>query len=170
MKADSLDRVLATFKINGLDLEGEIYFAEFDKTIQLYLFSQTEATDYNKKCIRTFFKWSDDLFEKLKKASFDYYQDFVEWVDADDIPKVESSDKVFFYCYPTTMIFDYSEKYPNDTFITVELNCDWEIEHGMQWTVKNNNEIIFVGPFEGVSIDYADKIETNYARKYNQSG
>ncbi len=167
MKADNLERVLATLKRNNPDIESEIYFAEFNKTIRLYLFSQTEVTDYEKKCIENFFKWNAYLFEKLKKASFDYYQDFAENVDEDDMPEIESPEKVFDFCSPTTISFDTYEKSPEDTFITVELNCDWEVEHGMQWTVKNNDEIIYVGAYYGVSVDYASEVKSNYARKYN---
>ena len=155
-----------TLKPEDSDLEGQIYFAEFDKTIRLYLFSQTEATEYDKKCIETFFSWDDALFEKLKKAGFDYYQEFVESVDADEMPKIKSFETVFNYCTPTTMIFEIYDKSPADTFVTVELNCEWEVEHGMQWTVKNDNELIFVGAYDGVSVDYADEASGNYARKY----
>ncbi|MBC7795802.1 MAG: hypothetical protein H7Z37_02895, partial [Pyrinomonadaceae bacterium] len=91
MKADNLERVLATIKGNDTDREGEIYFAEFDKTIRLYLYEQNKTVDYIEKCIKTFFNWNDGLFDKLRKASFDYYRDFVEEVGMDEMPVINSS-------------------------------------------------------------------------------
>ncbi|MBC7797221.1 MAG: hypothetical protein H7Z37_10145, partial [Pyrinomonadaceae bacterium] len=111
--------------------------------------------------------WNDGLFDKLRKASFDYYRDFVEEVGMDEMPVINSSAEVFDFCAPSNLIINVYDKNPDDTFVTIELNCEWEIEHGMQWTVKNDDELIFVGPYDGVSIGFAFEIEPNYARKYN---
>ncbi len=165
MKPDTLEKVLETIKFEGEDGEGEIYFAKFDKTIKLGFIERPEVNNYYKKCIETFFKWDDALFEKLAQASFDYYQDFLEAVGPEDMPVIKSPSEVLNYCQPVNLNLDADDKNRSNTFITVELDCDWEIEHGMQWTVKNDNELVFVGAYDGVSIDYAPQAYGNFARK-----
>jgi hypothetical protein len=36
-----------------------------------------------------------------------------------------------------------------DVFVSLECNCAWEIEHGLQLVFRNGNEITKVGPFDG---------------------
>jgi len=36
-----------------------------------------------------------------------------------------------------------------DVFVSLECNCAWEVEHGLQLVFKNGREISKVGPFDG---------------------
>lgn len=64
MKPDTVEKVLATFEQNERD--GSIYFAKFDKTVNLSL--DEEISDYDTRCIETFFKWGETLFTELANA------------------------------------------------------------------------------------------------------
>jgi len=36
-----------------------------------------------------------------------------------------------------------------DVFVSLESNCAWEVEHGLQLVFKNGREVSKVGPFDG---------------------
>lgn len=72
MKPNTVEKVLATFEPNNK--YGSIYFAKFDKTVELSL--DDEISDYYKRCIETFFKWGETLFTELANASFKFFLDY----------------------------------------------------------------------------------------------
>ncbi|WP_445633367.1 DUF6985 domain-containing protein [Nostoc sp. DSM 114161] len=145
MKADTLEKVLATLKTDKFGaLEASIYFAKFDLNVRLVADKQLDT--YEKRCIETFFAWGETLFTKLEQASFEYYQGHLDNIGEE----VEfSSTQIWNHCQPMNIHFISSQKDLFSTFIDVELECDWEIEHGMQWLIKNTDELVFVGPYNG---------------------
>jgi hypothetical protein len=34
-------------------------------------------------------------------------------------------------------------------YVSIECNCDWEPEHGLQIVLKNGSEVTKVGPYDG---------------------
>lgn len=78
MKPDTVEKVLATFDQNNI--YGSIYFAKFDKTVELSLDYEI-SDDYYKRCIETFFKWGESLFTELANASFEFFLDHEDIYD-----------------------------------------------------------------------------------------
>lgn len=148
MKPDTLEKVLATLQAGG-GLDGSIYFAKFDQTVRLAL--ESALDDYDKRCIETFFSWGETLLSQLQTATFDYYEDREFACGGFEDLKITSPDQIWQHCKPTYIHFVASEKYPSSTFIDVELVCDWEPEHGMQWLIKNIDELMYVGPYYGLA-------------------
>lgn len=130
-------------------LDDSIYFAAFDKTVRLS--SEHEEAEYDKRCIAAFFAWDETVLTKLRDASFAYYKGYQELTEFD--AGIDSPEKIWEHCDPLSVTCTSSNEDSNSTFISIELNCDWEIEHGMQWIVKNNDEPLYVGPYYGVSVD-----------------
>ncbi|GAB1541082.1 hypothetical protein NUACC21_37520 [Scytonema sp. NUACC21] len=145
MKPDTLSKVLATFDEGGS--EGSIYFAFFDCTVPVFVSKKID--DYDKRCIEAFFDWGETIFIKLQSASFEYYKDYSDACDGLDDLIIGSPPEIWQYCKPINIHFESSDEDPNSTFVDVELDCDWEPEHGMQWLVKNTNFLMYVGPYYG---------------------
>jgi hypothetical protein len=146
MKPDTLEKVLATISRNN-PFEASIYFAKFDKTVNLNF--DKEISNYDKQCIETFFNWGETLFTQLANASYEYYKDHEDACGGFDDLTINSPNEIWQHCEPINIHFVTCNKNPNSTFIDVELNCDWEPEHGMQWLLKNDNQIMYVGPYYG---------------------
>ncbi|MDZ8108608.1 MAG: hypothetical protein RM338_23695 [Nostoc sp. DedQUE12a] len=145
MKPDTLEKVLATLRTDNFGaIEASIYFAKFDRNVRLAADKELDA--YEKRCIQTFFAWGETLFTKLQQASFRYYQAHLDSIGE----QIEiASAEIWNHCQPMNIHFLSSQQDLLSTFIDVELECDWEIEHGMQWLVKNTDELVFVGPYNG---------------------
>lgn len=162
MKPDTLEKVLTTLH-EGDGLEGRIYFAKFDKTSRLAL--ETALDDYGKRCIEAFFSWGEMVLSRLQDATFDYYKDREDTCGGFDDLTIATPDQIWQHCEPTNIHFVASDQDAFSTFVNVELECDWEPEHGMQWLVKNADELMYVGPYYGhASTDEKVGIEFgNYA-------
>ena len=88
--------------------------------------------------------WLDCLTDHL----WEYYQDVCDSVDSDDIPslsKPELLDRIQIGS-DVSVTWDCDE---NDVYVSLESDCDWEIEHGLQITLKNGNQLAKVGPYDG---------------------
>jgi hypothetical protein len=48
---------------------------------------------------------------------------------------------------PNTLVIDDGLTQP---VIHLELNCDWEEEHGMEWIVRDG-QVVYVGPYNGMN-------------------
>ncbi len=148
MRPDTLLKVLATFR-EGDRFLGSIYFAKFNLTVSLSLDKERNNEDYDHRCIEAFFNWGETLFIKLQDTTFEYYKDYEEMCGGFDDLAIDSPSEIWQYCKPTNIHFTSSSQDSSSTFIDVELDCDWEIEHGMQWLVKNTDELMYVGPYFG---------------------
>lgn len=118
MKPNTVEKVLATFEPNNK--YGSIYFAKFDKTVELSL--DDEISDYYKRCIETFFKWGETLFTELANASFKFFLDYEDDCGAFDDLKINSPEEVWQHCTPIYIHFVACEKNPDSTFIDIQLD------------------------------------------------
>ncbi len=82
------------------------------------------------------------VIDKLCEASIRYCNDFCDSIGED--------------------LTDFIDE--NTPVVDLELNYDWEKEHGMQWIVRDD-QVLYVGAYEGEDPwgDYTMKDEWNYA-------
>ena len=49
-------------------------------------------------------------------------------------------------------------------YVRIGLSCDWEVEHGLEWLVRDAAEVVWVGPSERRSVAEVEKgMSYNYA-------
>ena len=58
-------------------------------------------------------------------------------------------------------------KEPEKIAFGVELRCDWEPEHGMEWTI-NDGKVLYVGDYEGISAWYDPQVYKQECMSYVQ--
>ncbi len=98
--------------------------------------------------VRNFMSLSNSWLACLKEHLWSYYEDMSRELDAEDVPKISMEDILQFVEFGNDVMvtMDYDE---NDVYISLEASCEWEIEHGLQITLKNGNELAKVGPYDG---------------------
>lgn len=92
-------------------------------------------------------EWSDALLAELEAASFRYYRDIAEAVGLDE-PVLDAPEAIWEHVTLLGVMLVPEEDGPR-AYVSVELNCTWEEEHGMEWVVRDDGAAIWVGPYEG---------------------
>ena len=65
------------------------------------------------------------------------------------LSKFNDSSDILKMLSPSALIVPWPEN-ENDTLISIEFNCEFEEEHGLQWLLLNSR-LTYVGPFQGIS-------------------
>lgn len=141
--------------------EGEVYCRLFHQYIKLYSWKGA-GMGYIEKCAAYLNSLSDEIIDRLCEASIRYCNDFCDMV-GEEPKKFENVRDVLKLIQPNGLSIP-KPKDENTPVIDLELNCDWEEEHGMQWIIRND-EVLYVGAYNGENPwgDFTEKKEWNYA-------
>ncbi len=144
------------------EIEGEVWFGLFNKYISFFV-EDSANIDYISKCAQFINNLSDEVIDKLCESSIRYCNSFLECIGEPTKSFVSSRD-IIPLTYPSVLIIPYSESDNNEPILHMELNCEWEPEHGMEWIVRKS-EVLYVGAFQGENPwgDFSDKESWNYA-------
>ncbi|MDD5769834.1 MAG: hypothetical protein PHE25_02610 [Candidatus Gracilibacteria bacterium] len=99
--------------------------------------------------ISNFLKLNEKDKLKISKYAYESYKDFVNIVGEDEFNFVlNKQEDIRKYIHPYKI---YITKRRKDglVYLSINTNCDWEEEHGLQIVYKNGNEIVRVGPIDG---------------------
>ena len=125
--------------------QGEGWSELFGKYIQFGV--EEEATlEYVKACAEYLNALPEATIKDLCEASIRYCNGFLADI-GEPLKSFDNYKSVLSLIYPSTLIIPEPE-YGDEPVIWMELNCEWEQEHGMQWVVRNN-EVLYVGGFNG---------------------
>ena len=153
--------IIKDIKINGQDVEGRVHFDLFGIDIDVMI-EDPNCTEYAEKCAKYLNELNDDLIAHLCKSSVKYCNNFLEAI-GEPIKKFKGPRDVLPLINPILLIVPglNPEKEP---IIHLELNCDWEVEHGMEWIVRGN-KVLYVGAFNGEdpTRDFTKKETWNFA-------
>lgn len=141
-------------------IEGEVYFDLFEKYISLTV--EDDETIYAEECAAYLNALPETVILKLCEASIRYCNAFLDAI-GEPQKNFEHSRQVLEFIYPSMLIVP-TPNITNTPVIHIELNCEWEEEHGMEWIIREN-EVLYVGAFneEDPWDDFSDKQEWNYA-------
>lgn len=124
--------------------EGEVWFGLFEKYIKFSIDDDADL-DYAQKCAEYLNDISEETIKDLCEASIRYCNDFLENT-GQPIKEFSSYKDVLSLVYPSILIIPDPES--DETVIHMELNCQWEPEHGMEWVVRSG-KVLYVGGFNG---------------------
>ncbi|BFM18395.1 hypothetical protein R50073_45780 [Maricurvus nonylphenolicus] len=142
-------------------LEGEAYFQHFSTYIKVY--ADEEANEaYIKICAEYMNSLDANIIEALCKASIRYCNDFLKMTGQPERGFAQLGD-VLKLIQPNSLIVPDPEN-GNEPVVHLELECEWEVEHGMEWLVRSG-EVLYVGGFNDVNEwgNYSEKASYNYA-------
>jgi len=127
-------------------------------TILVEADDEDEANGDYHTAIANFLSIDESVLRDAAPHVFAYYQDIVNRLQAHDalsecgaqIPKIASPDAVFNHVnFGDEAIVTRRECGDRAVFISIECECDWEIEHGLELVFKRGLGITKVGPYDG---------------------
>lgn len=135
------------------------FYSEFFKEKIEFIAEEITDFDYVESCLNSFNNMSESLVSEILEETFKYYKksNFTESLDEDLKIIISTPAETLNYIQPNVFIINERTKGP---IIHLELECDWEPEHGLEWLIKGE-ELQYVGPFEGKSISSFDSPEKN---------
>lgn len=110
-----------------------------------------EKEDFH-TAIKNFLSTSEFVLEEAEQHIYEYYKDMNEnWQPGDEeYLVISAAEDVWSHIQlgdnPT---FIRNKGADNEIYISLECNCDWEVEHGLQIVFKNGLEVNKIGPFDG---------------------
>ncbi|HEX3047590.1 MAG TPA: hypothetical protein VHY08_22755 [Bacillota bacterium] len=142
--------------------EGEVYFKLFNQYIKLYSWNGA-GIGYIEKCAGYLNSLSDEIIDRLCEASIRYCNGFCDDV-GEELKEFMNIRDVLKLIQPNGLCIP-KPRDENTPVIDLELNCDWEEEHGMQWIIRNDR-VLYVGSYDGVNPweDFTEEDEWNYAQ------
>jgi len=141
-------------------IEGEVFFRNFDKYIALSI--EDDNIVFAQKCAEYLNELSDEVINSVCAASIRYCNEFLNAV-GEPTKSFENPTDILSLIYPSVLLVPYPEN-ENQPVIHLELNCEWEVEHGMEWVIRDN-KVLYVGAFNGENPwdDFSEKETWNYA-------
>jgi hypothetical protein len=142
-------------------LEGEVYLELFDKYVG-FVVEDTATLEYVVRCAEYFNSMEAVLIDSLCEACIRYCNGFLEMV-GEEPRTFKSLRAVLEAVSPSVLIVPDLEDL-DEPVIHMELNCDWEVEHGMEWVIRGN-KVLYVGSFTGEDpwAEFLEKDSWNYA-------
>ena len=142
------------------ELEGEVVFPLFSKVIDVQGFT-SESINYANECAKLLTELDESIISQLCQASIRYCN-WILKVFGEEEKSFTNERDVLKLIEPSSLIIEDGASKP---VIHMELNCEWEEEHGMEWIIRDN-EVQYVGSFDGMNPfdDYTESDEWNFAR------
>lgn len=125
--------------------EGEVYFSLFNKYISLHNW-QGASQAYVLKCAEYLNSFDAVIINSLCKASIHYCNDVLETI-GEDLKQFDNPQDILSLIYPNSLNIP-DPKGHEEPVVHMELNCEWEEEHGMEWIIRNDR-VLYVGAYNG---------------------
>ena len=125
--------------------EGEVFFSLFDKFIGLTI-AEGATPQFAEQCALLLNNLTDNNIGHLCRASELYCNDFLSKVGEPEL-EFENSRSVLTSIYPAVLLVPEPDEKATPV-VRMELNCEWEDEHGMEWVIRNDR-VYYVGAFNG---------------------
>jgi uncharacterized protein DUF6985 len=110
--------------------------------------SFADATESGPCCVAKSWigRW---MVDEPEGAIFDDYRDVARLVDGEELPFIARAEDVWRHITLGDSMSFLRRSEDDTVSCSIECNCDWEVEHGLQIVLKNGNEVPKVGPFDG---------------------
>lgn len=125
--------------------EGKAFFPLFNQEIEVYIDFDVPM-DYADTCVEHLENLKDCTIDGLCKGAVNYCEEFRDLLEEIDVavPEGIQDRDILQYIYPQIMIIRVPQG--NEPAFHFECNCEWEPEHGLEWTVRGD-ETLYVGGF-----------------------
>jgi hypothetical protein len=142
-------------------LEGEVYLELFDRYVG-FVVEDTAIVEYVVRCAEYFNSMEDSLIDSLCEACIRYCHGFL--AEVGEGPRTFKSPRTILNSVSPSVLIVPNLEDLDEPVIHMELNCDWEVEHGMEWVIRGN-KVLYVGSFTGEDpwAEFLEKDSWNYA-------
>lgn len=131
VKVPVLGNIECTFKFPELDQDADVFPAEFETALQNFL------------------RLPDGWLGNCSQYLWEYYRDTVELIGEEGLDPMDADDDILArieFDAEIEVRWDCDE---NDVYVSLGGSCDWEIEHGVQISLRDGNVLAKVGDDDG---------------------
>jgi hypothetical protein len=119
-------------------------------TITLEKFSDDPKQEEFLVAVRNFLAIPPDVLKEAEVALYKYYKNCAEYVEDDEILKIDSPSEVWKYITLGNQVWVKRRAYGDKgIYVILDSDCEWEVEHGLQIVLKNGLKVNKIGPFDG---------------------
>lgn len=150
-------------------LQGEVNLTLFGTWVQFAGETDTVTEDYAAACATFANSLPERVIETLCIACIRYCNVFL-WEIGEPQKTFKASRDVLSFVTPRLLIVP-SPPPDREPVLHMELDCEWEPEHGMEWIVRGSS-VLYVGGFDGQDpwAEFTKPEESNYAQQVLHTG
>lgn len=127
----ALGNIECTFTFPELDQDADVFPDEFETAV------------------RNFLMLPDGWLENCSPYLWEYYRDIIELIGEEDVDPIDADDDILTKIELDTEIEVRWDCDENDVYVSFGGSCDWEIEHGLQISLRDGSVLAKVGDFNG---------------------
>lgn len=131
VKVAALGNIECTFIFPELDQDADVFPKEFETAV------------------RNFLRLPDGWLENCSQYLWEYYRDMIELIGEEDIEPIEDDDDILTKIELESEFEVRWDCDENDVYVSLGGGCDWEIEHGLQITLRTGSVLAKVGDYDG---------------------
>jgi hypothetical protein len=131
VKVPALGNIECTFIFPELDQDADVFPNEFETAV------------------RNFLRLPDGWLESCSPYLWEYYRDMIELIGEEDIDPIDADDDILTRIELDSVIEVRRDCDESEVYVSFGGGCDWEIEHGLQITLRNGNVLAKVGDYDG---------------------
>lgn len=100
--------------------------------------------------IANFLAGTQSVLRAADEPLFRYYRDFEEWWRSNGTASTKSTEDLWRHVQLGNQPMVTRNRYgDNEVYVSVQCECDWEPEHGLQLVLKNGLHVTKLGGFDG---------------------
>lgn len=141
-------------------IEGRVFCRPFGRYIA-FAVEDAASLDYVRRCAAHLDTLPEPVLDALCAASIRYCNEYRLLLG--EAPLAFASPReVLALVDPNTLLIPNEER--PEPVVHLELNCDWDLEHGLEWIVRDG-QVLYVGGFNGGNAwgEYLEKTSWNFA-------
>jgi len=113
-------------------------------------YDEDERKEDFQVAIANFLSGSPAVLREVDEPLFRYYKDFEDWWLEDDTQPINSADELWQHVQlGSEPMVSRRPRGDKGVYISVECECDWEDEHGLQLVLKNGAKVNKLGGYDG---------------------
>ncbi len=142
-------KLIKNIAYRSINLEGEVFFPLFERYIRFSTHNYEGNADldltYVNQCAAYLNSLSDDLINRLCQGSIMYCNYYLDEYLGEDQKEFINCRDVLSLITPLNLSIPKMKR--NEPIVHLELDCEWEPEHGMEWIVRGDR-VLYIGSFE----------------------
>nr|WP_086939866.1 hypothetical protein [Thaumasiovibrio occultus] len=128
------------------EVEGEFRFELFDTVAAVIIYDDTPL-EYAERCVAYLNSLNTEVVAALDAACLRYCNDFLT-MTGQSPRTLERPADIRHFMRPGGLIIEEPEDL-NEPIIHLEMECDWDIEHGVEIIIRAD-KVLYVGGFNGL--------------------
>jgi hypothetical protein len=126
-------------------------------SFEIWGYAEDDAKEDFHAALAALLRAPAELLDEARPFVYRYYEDTKTLCPVDvSIPNVARADDIWGHVrFGSCLQVGRCDGYPRDVYLSLECECDWEPEHGLQlvfrWRTNSGLQVCKVGPYDGHS-------------------